>query len=68
MYRTHSCGKLTAKNAGERVTIAGWVHKWRDHGGLIFIDLRDGTGLVQVVFNPKVSAEAHETATKLRSE
>ena len=68
MYRTHSCGKLTGKNTGERVTIAGWVHKWRDHGGLIFIDLRDGTGLVQVVFNPKVSAEAHETATKLRSE
>ena len=68
MYRTHSCGKLTGKNAGERVTIAGWVHKWRDHGGLIFIDLRDGTGLVQVVFNPNVSAEAHETATKLRSE
>jgi aspartyl-tRNA synthetase len=59
---------LTGKNTGERVTIAGWVHKWRDHGGLIFIDLRDGTGLVQVVFNPKVSAEAHETATKLRSE
>ncbi len=68
MYRTHSCGKITGKNDGEKVTIAGWVHKWRDHGGLIFIDLRDGTGLVQVVFNPTVSVEAHEIATKLRSE
>jgi aspartyl-tRNA synthetase len=68
MYRTHSCGKITGRNSGEKVTIAGWVHKWRDHGGLIFIDIRDGTGLVQVVFNPKVSAEAHEAATKLRSE
>ncbi|MFA5374571.1 MAG: aspartate--tRNA ligase [Dehalococcoidia bacterium] len=68
MYRTHGCGKLTAKNSGEKVTIAGWVHKWRDHGGLIFIDLRDGTGLVQVVFNPEVSAEAHAVATKLRNE
>ena len=68
MYRTHSCGKLTAKNSGERVTLAGWVHKWRDHGGLIFIDLRDGTGLVQIVFNPEVSAEAHSVATGLRNE
>ena len=68
MYRTHSCGKLTAANTGERVTLAGWVHKWRDHGGLIFIDLRDGTGLVQIVFNPEVSAEAHSVATGLRNE
>jgi len=68
MYRTYGCGKLTAKNSGERVTLAGWVHKWRDHGGLIFIDLRDGTGLVQIVFNPEVSLEAHTVATKLRNE
>jgi len=68
MYRTHSCGKLTAANTGERVTLAGWVHKWRDHGGLIFIDLRDGTGLVQIVFNPEISAEAHSVATGLRNE
>ncbi|MFA5054655.1 MAG: aspartate--tRNA ligase [Dehalococcoidia bacterium] len=68
MYRTHGCGTLTAKDSGESVRLAGWVQKWRDHGGLIFIDLRDGTGLVQVVFNPKVSAEAHAIAAKLRNE
>ncbi|MFA5367630.1 MAG: aspartate--tRNA ligase, partial [Dehalococcoidia bacterium] len=68
MYRTHGCGTLTAKDSGEKVKLAGWVHKWRDHGGLIFIDLRDGTGLVQAVFNPAVSPGAHAVAAKLRNE
>jgi aspartyl-tRNA synthetase len=68
MFRTNSCGELTAKHVGGRVTLAGWVHRRRDHGGLVFIDLRDRAGLVQVVFNPETSGEVHEVATKLRHE
>ena len=68
MLRTHCCGQLTSKNVGEQVTLAGWVHRRRDHGGLVFIDLRDRYGLVQVVFNPEMSAQVHEVATRLRNE
>ena len=68
MFKANSCGELTAKHIGERVTLAGWVHRRRDHGGLVFIDLRDRAGLVQVVFNPEVSGEGHKVATRLRHE
>jgi aspartyl-tRNA synthetase len=68
MLRTHSCGQLTSKNIGEQVTLAGWVHRRRDHGGLVFIDLRDRYGLVQVVFNPEISTQVHEVANRLRNE
>lgn len=67
-YRTHQCGKITEQFIGEKVTITGWVQKRRDLGGLIFIDLRDRSGIVQIVFSPEVSAEALETAEKVRSE
>ena len=54
MYRTHTCGELSVSNVGNEVMLAGWVHKRRDLGGLIFVDLRDRYGLTQVVFNPDV--------------
>jgi len=67
MLRTHTCGELTKKQVGETVTICGWVHRRRDHGGIIFIDLRDRYGLTQATFHPEAGA-AYETANKLRSE
>lgn len=65
--RSHYCGQLTRKDVGEAVTVVGWVHRRRDHGGLIFIDLRDRTGRVQVVVDPAVR-EAFTLAEKVRSE
>jgi aspartyl-tRNA synthetase len=66
--RTHSCGELTAKNIGEDVVLFGWVHNRRDHGGAVFIDLRDRAGLTQVVFEEDVAKEVHELAGSLRLE
>lgn len=66
--RTHHCGGLTKKFVGTKVTLSGWVNRRRDHGGLIFIDLRDRYGLTQIVFDPKKSAQAHSIGEKLRSE
>ncbi len=66
--RTHSCGELTAKNLDEEVCLMGWVQYRRDHGGLIFIDLRDREGLTQVVFSPEHNEKAHSEAHVLRSE
>lgn len=68
MKRTHYCGELRKSDIGKGVTLTGWVHRRRDHGGLIFIDLRDRTGLVQVVFNPERETDAHRMAHELRSE
>ena len=66
--KTHTCGELTKKDAGSVVTLMGWVNTRRDHGGLIFIDLRDRGGITQVVINPETSAEAHKLAHDIRSE
>jgi len=66
--RTGYCGEIGLADVGREVTVTGWVQRRRDHGGLIFIDLRDRTGLLQVVFNPQVSGEAHGLAQDLRGE
>lgn len=68
MRRTHHCRELRAENVGEEVVLMGWIQRRRDHGGVIFVDLRDREGLTQVVFNPEVSPEIHEKAHMLRSE
>ena len=61
-------GTLTKNDIGKEVKLAGWVLRRRDHGGVIFVDLRDRTGFAQIVFNPQVNEEAHNKAQDLRSE
>ncbi|MDR4497472.1 MAG: aspartate--tRNA ligase [Candidatus Scalindua sp.] len=68
LIRTHTCGQLRIKDAGSEVVLSGWVDTRRDHGGVIFIDLRDRYGKSQIVFNPEYNTEAHEKASSLRSE
>ena len=68
MLKSHGCGELNRKHVGIKVTLAGWVDRRRDHGGLIFIDLRDREGMVQVVFNPELSKLCHEIAGEIRNE
>ncbi|HDJ27837.1 MAG TPA: aspartate--tRNA ligase [Proteobacteria bacterium] len=66
--RSHTCGELRHGNIGSRVMLAGWVQNWRDHGGVVFVDLRDRYGLTQVVFNPEISLQSHKLAHSVRSE
>ena len=66
--RTHSCGQLRAQNVGETIVLTGWVDVRRDHGGCVFVDLRDRDGLTQVVFDPTVNADAHKLSGDLRTE
>src|SRR5437762_8196890 len=68
MFRTHDCNSLRKTDIGKQVTLAGWVNVTRDHGGVIFIDLRDREGLTQVVFRPEENAELAKEAHDLRSE
>lgn len=68
MYKDTDCGAPRSTDVGREVTVAGWVHRRRDHGNLVFIDLRDRSGVLQVVFNPEVSQESHALAEQMRSE
>jgi aspartyl-tRNA synthetase len=68
MYRTHTCGELRVEHAGQEALLSGWVHRRRDHGPLIFIDLRDRYGITQVVFDAATAPEAHAIATEVRAE
>jgi len=68
LKRTHYCGRIAKKDSGSTVVLMGWVGRRRDHGGVIFVDLRDRTGTAQVVFNPDHHKECHEAAHRLRTE
>jgi len=68
MLKSHRCGDLRVQHAGEEVVLAGWVNRRRDHGGLVFIDLRDRSGVVQVVTNPDVDPDTHAAAQEVRNE
>ena len=68
MIRTHCCGELRKEDVGRDVLLAGWMHSRRDHGGVIFIDLRDREGVTQIVFNPETDAELHARAGEVRGE
>ena len=67
-FRTHTCGELNVNNVGQQVMLAGWVNRRRDHGGLVFLDIRDRYGITQAICDPERSPEAHRIASELRSE
>jgi len=68
MLKTHNCGELRAEHVGQTVTLAGWVHRWRDQGGLVFLDLRDRWGITQVTVNQQSAPAIHDLARDVRSE
>jgi aspartyl-tRNA synthetase len=68
MYRTHTCGELRSSHAGQKVTLTGWVHRRRDHGGVAFFDLRDRLGIIQVTINPDLPKEAMDLVANIRME
>ena len=68
LKRTCNCGQLRLDDVGKKVVLAGWVHSYRDHGNLVFVDLRDREGLTQLVFNPDTQPDAHKVARSIRCE
>src|SRR5215470_1999978 len=68
LQRTHTCGELRAADEGKHALLMGWVHRRRDHGGVIFVDLRDRDGMTQVVFHLDVDPAVHERAEQVRPE
>ena len=68
LKRSKYCGEIRKEDIGQRMTLMGWVQTTRDLGGVIFFDLRDRTGIAQIVFNPEVAPQAHESAGRVRSE
>jgi len=68
LKRTHNCGQLRISDVGHKVVLSGWVQSYRDHGNLVFIDLRDRTGLTQLVFDPEIQKDVHTNARDLRHE
>ena len=69
IYRDHWCGLITTEQVDQTIRLAGWVHRRRDHGGLVFIDLRDRSGLIQLVFRPEaIAQELHQQVHRLRAE
>ena len=67
VLKTTECGELRSANSGQTVQLAGWVDRRRDHGNLIFIDLRDRSGIVQIVFNPEINLDPHRLAESVRN-
>ena len=68
MLKTHNCGELSTTNIGQTVTLAGWVHRYRSHGGVLFVNLRDRSGIVQVTFDQRSAPEAFAVAEQARPE